>query len=650
MRNPLWTGLAASLLLARVVGAHEAAFKSPASGMHFSQGQPVIVFADLFDSNNEHGIIACPGGQTAGNPPGGGQATCSGGGTPTGWPQMQVLVDGVVQTDSVTGQATVPGTTVFNEQMNPDPVDFYRFSVTGLAPGVHEMRIRGHYAPPPDSDGSTLDSASITITIDPLPSGRTVLELGADANGAIDWQDRIVFGHGHHVDPAGAAVVIRNSLVIGLGNEQTPGIAGAAASVDIEQSVFEATAALDLTIAGTALVRGSEFRANNLLHFEASDPDASPIVTLRGNGAAQKTFQGNRIGAGRLVFSNTRHWLIGGDGDAQVNILIGPRATMYLVDGSSDMVVRGNYDHHNYRGGWSQGFNLAFTCNECSGASGGGILVEHNLIRGGSWPLQDLTGEFRYNLVYGYGHTWLRSANDGASIHHNVFAPEKGGGDLNQGVWFYGGETGITLYNNTFDGGGPHGDFAGPTIEVDNASRVTSLRNNLVTYSRDYDNGSPGLARIVGASANFVSVDYNAFHSPDNSTHDNYAITGWTEGTTPGFAAHDVSGTGAIGVRDGQLAADPFSGARVDPYESLVDESAVWQRVQTLSSILAAFRARYMPIATSPVIDGGDPADNDSHGRRTDIGAIDADGHDGDRFGRFGVTGDVIFANGFDPA
>ena len=169
MKNRLRTGLVATLLLARVVGAHEAAFKSPAGGMHFTQGQPVIVFADLFDSNNGHGIIACPGGQTVGNPPGGGQATCSGGGTPTGWPQMQVLVDGVVQTDSVTGQLTVPGTTVFNAQMNPDPIDFYRFSVTGIAPGVHQMRVRGHYAPPPDSDGSTLDSASITITVDPLP-------------------------------------------------------------------------------------------------------------------------------------------------------------------------------------------------------------------------------------------------------------------------------------------------------------------------------------------------------------------------------------------------------------------------------------------------------------------------------------------------
>lgn len=631
------------LLLAASAVAHDVEFKSPGPGMHFSVGQPIIVFADLFDVNDGHGMIVCPPGQTV-NPMNGlpGPATCSGGGTPTGWPQFQVLVDSVVQTDDVTHATTVRGTTNFDSNMNPDPIDFNRFSVSGLAVGSHQVKIRGLFAPPPASNGATQDSAPITIMVDSLPTGRTTLSLNANVSGAINWTNLIVVGNGHSV-AANGSVVISNTLVTGVGSPSSNGISGTATSLDIENSVFEATAALDLTVTGNATVNNNEFRANNLLTFESSNPDASPIITLRGNSAPTKLFQGNRAGAGRVVFANTNHWLIGGDTDDKTNILIGPRSTLYLVDNTGNVSVRGNYVHHNYRGGWSQGFNLSFGCLFCSISSGGGILIEHNLFRGGSWPVQDLSGEFRYNLIYGYGHTWLRSAFDGAAIHHNVFAPEAGGGDQNQGIWFYGGETGMQVYNNTFDGGGQGvGDFAGPTVQVSNTSQVASLRNNLMTFSRNFEN-SPGDPRVVGDTGTLASADYNAFYSPDNDNHDNYDIAGMSE---PAVGAHDVSGSGAgtIGVVNGQLTAVPFAGQRVDPYESVVDEGAVWQRTQKLSTILAAFRARYTPAANSPVVNHGDPQDNDAHGRRTDVGAIDLNGHDADQFGKFG---DLIFRDGF---
>jgi hypothetical protein len=274
------------------------------------------------------------------------------------------------------------------------------------------------------------------------------------------------------------------------------------------------------------------------------------------------------------------------------------------------------------------------------------------VFRGSSWNIQDVAGEFRYNLIYGYGHTWLRSANDGAAIHHNVFAPEQGGGESDQGIWLYGGETGIQIYNNTFDGGGNavtenfaigNFPFTGPVVEISNTSHVVSLRNNLMTYTRDYENG-PGNPHVAGDAGTFGTIDYNAFYSPDNTTRDNYAVAGMTEGVTPGFATHDVSGGGALGVANAQLAQAPFAGARIFPYATVVDEGAVWNRTLPLSSVLAAFRARYTPATGSPVIDAGDPADNDAHGRRADIGAIDANGHDLDQFGKFG---DEIFADGF---
>ena len=617
--------------------------------MHFFAGQPVIVFADLFDDFNIHGVIVCPGGQTLLDNNGvAGPAQCSGGGAPTGWPQLQVLVDGVVQTDSVTHLTTVPGSTDLDSNMNPDPINFNRFGLAGLPAGTHQLKIRGLFAPPPDSDGATLDSPPIAITVDALPTNKTTLSLSADVAGSANWNDLIVIGNGHVVRPNGT-VTIRNSIVIGLGSPTSNGIDGTASSLDIEDSIFESTGAVNLTVTGGATIINNEFRANNLLTFESSDPDAAPIITLSGNTAAAKLFQGNRIGAGRLIFDNTSHWLIGGDSDAQSNILIGPRATINLSSGTSNVTVRGNYDHHNYRGGWSQGFNLVF-----SQASSSGILVEHNLFRGSSWPIQNVTGEFRYNLIYGYGHTWLRSGDNGAAIHHNVFAPEEGGGEVDQGIWFYSGETGIGIYNNTFDGGGnavSNNDaggefpFAGPIVQVNSNSHVDSLRNNLMTYTRDFEN-SAGTAHVIGDAGTFGAVDYNAFYSPDNSTRDNYAIAGMSEGSTPGFATHDVSGSGSVGVQDGQLSASPFAMPRIYPYAAFVDEAAVWNRTQTLSSILALFRAHYTPANGSAVIDAGDPADNDAHGRRVDIGAIDASGHDSDRFGKFGV--DQIFKNGFD--
>ena len=131
----------------------------------------------------------------------------------------------------------------------------------------------------------------------------------------------------------------------------------------------------------------------------------------------------------------------------------------------------------------------------------------------------------------------------------------------------------------------------------------------------------------------------------DNDNLDNYSISGLSE---PAIGAHDVSGSGgAIGVVDGQLAVLPFAGQRIDPYESVVDEGAVWQRTQKLSTILAAFRVRYSPATGSPVVNAGDPQNNDTQGRRTDIGAIDLNGHDADKFGKFGLLPDLIFRDDF---
>ena len=49
--------MAAIIATNGTAAAHTVAFKSPGPGMHFTEGQAIIVFADLFDSNNGHGLI-----------------------------------------------------------------------------------------------------------------------------------------------------------------------------------------------------------------------------------------------------------------------------------------------------------------------------------------------------------------------------------------------------------------------------------------------------------------------------------------------------------------------------------------------------------------------------------------------------------------
>ena len=349
----------------------------------------------------------------------------------------------------------------------------------------------------------------------------------------------------HRLTVSGS-LTIRDSLVTGLGSltgiadpytaVMVNGVTGTlTGNVDVRGSTFESTGALALTLNGssTVAIRGNEFRASNFIRFVPNDPEASPVLRFAGNHATRKLFQGNRIASGRLVFSAMTNWLIGADVDqnaADGNVLMGPRCTINVTD-ASNVVIRGNYSYHNYRGESSQGFNFVLT------NSAPDLLTEHNLIRGGSWPVEGLAGEFRYNLQVGYGHEWIRMLHSNARVHHNVFVPE-GGGGLGAGLWAYlpwfvPEATGIQIYNNTMDGGALTGDFACAFVELSNPLiTVSSLRNNLFTYARNIGNGSAGNP-LVGATDNsLLYADYNAFHSPNSSQAENYdaVVPGHNEG------------------------------------------------------------------------------------------------------------------------
>src|SRR5262249_13968624 len=155
----------------------------------------------------------------------------------------------------------VQGSTAFDANMNPNPIDFFRFSVTGVAPGAHQMTIRGRFAPPPNSDGSTHDSAPIPIIVDAPPAGRTTIALAAALGGRVDGNPVTGVGTGHSVHANGAVSIV-DPLVTGLGTAEVKGIDGPASALLIDGAVFEATAAIDLAAPGNAVVRNSEWRAN----------------------------------------------------------------------------------------------------------------------------------------------------------------------------------------------------------------------------------------------------------------------------------------------------------------------------------------------------------------------------------------------------
>jgi hypothetical protein len=584
---------AMSTIAASAAETRELHFKSPAPGMSFTAGLPIQVWADIIPRDDDH----------------------------PGWPQAECYWDGQQVGDRVLG--------------NKKAYDYFPFTVPAamVTPGVHQLKLKGF-----GRGGATNPAErSMPVQVDPWPKDKTVVELSADLKAAdLNWTNVAVRGNGHTVSVRGK-LTIKNSLITGLGSVtildpshadpnsvvMVPGITGAlTGDVDVEDSVFEATGAMHLAIdgSGDVTIRNNEFRASNLIKFVPSNPGASPVLQLSGKNAKKKLFEGNRIGAGILRFENTSAWLVGGDSDAQSNVLIGPRCVLALAN-CRDMRVVGNYIHHEYRGTWSQGYN--FYCENSER-----ILAEHNVLRASSWPLQSFGGEFRYNLMVDSGHNWVRTLTSGTQFHHNllVHTGDPYGTGMNAGLWLYNNRTDVAIYNNTFDGGAPVArDFNCPVIALSTGCTLSTLRNNVFTgvaaISRLANNAivaRGGLEKDDGPRV--ASADYNCFFHPQAPTAASY---------DPGLVAQKDAGAHDVH-------ADPkFAEGRLIPYS--INEADVWNRKHTVSQVLALYRRRYVPAAGSPLLNAGDPAD----GKGSYIGAIGPGaGAPNDRFGRLSQTAD----------
>ncbi len=168
-------------------------------------------------------------------------------------------------------------------------------------------------------------------------------------------------------------------------------------------------------------------------------------------------------------------------------------------------------------------------------------LVEHNVIKDGSWPVQSVGGEFRYNLLINSGHNFWRSAADNTQIHHNLFVHANSlNTEYDGGIEAYTGETGLNIYNNTFDVGGSVGSFNAPGLRIDGHSRVQSLRNNLFTsfteVSAMFDDAFISTVDSTVSAPRVGSADYNAFFNPLAPNTAIRSLTGPSHTGPPRFA------------------------------------------------------------------------------------------------------------------
>jgi hypothetical protein len=379
-------------------------------------------------------------------------------------------------------------------------------------------------------------------------------------------------------------------------------------ALEISGSVFDRCGPPSLTANDQVpvTISGNTLQPNILtpVNSEADYAGSHPSLLITGNSSAAKVFQGNNVGVSFVKFDGSSHWLIGGDHDANGNVFIGVRAGVE-IDSATDITMRGNFSFHKYPFGWSQGHCIDFEVNNSK------TLIEHNVFRGGSWMVQGMSGEMRYNLLIDNNEAFIRYNQAGASIHHNVL--------VNVGFQrLYSPSGGVTLsagsfYNNTVDAGGTKLGWFNGAFVPSSSFQLTSMRNNVFTGFAYQNQTSFAEAGSVAAA------DYNDFYNPDTSKLTHYADSG--------MGAHDLGGGADT---------DPkFAQARVVPFP--IGDGDIWTRKVTVSQILSLYRGIYTPAANSPLIDAGSPSDDTGGARNTDIGAIGAgNAHPADQFGRFG--------------
>ena len=490
-------------------------------------------------------------------------------------------------------------------------------------------------------------SAPVTVFVDnPAISSGPVYNLTADvvlagsqsaAYAGTAANHCLINGNGFQIRSAAGytgSLVISYCDIRNLGTAANPAIGvvvNGAGSVQLTGNVWESFGSVTI---GTndqsqAVIRNNEFRENTLVAVGSQPSDVGtltvPVFQATGNSSTQKYFQGNNVGLSTVVFENTRNWLIGGSTDAESNVLMGVRCG-FTINGSTNMVLRGNYSQHNYPHRFSQGENFELV--------GDGFLAEHNVIRSSSWPLRGMGGEFRYNLVDASGNSdsVVQSPLSNINMHHNIFSftVSQTLYSPGAGINIFDQVDNIQFHHNVMDGGGTLMGFYGNPVSVSSGSYIGSLRNNVFYNFAGLSNG-PVLAGAFDESTNpplarLRYADYNDFFNPDAPNQTNYGlgVVGVPPGAA-GYGMHDLGGlNGHVNPKFTQPTALPFPFLPQD----------IWTRAKKVSDVLSMYRLMYSPATGSPLLGAGDPQD----GAGGNIGVV-GNGEPADQFGRFGSGG-----------
>ncbi len=570
--------------------------QSPVSGMHFTAPATIRIYADPFDSNA---------------------------------PDPDALTVNFLMNGQSIGTFTGSGS----------QNGYFALTANNVAAGIYSITAQittaGH---------GVVTSAPVTVFVDnPAPSSGPVFNLSGDV--VLSGSQNTSFagtsanrctinGNGFQIRSTSGfsgSLIISNCNIRGLGTATNPSIdvtVNGSGSVQLTGNVFDTfgTVSIGANDQAQALVRNNEFRENTLVPVTSLPTEYSnatlPVFFATGNSSAQQFFQGNNVGLSTVVFHSTRNWLIGGNTNAESNVLMGVRCG-FTIDQSSNMVLRGNYSQHNYPHRFSQGENFQL--------DGDGFLAEHNVIRSSSWPVRGMGGELRYNLIDASGNSdqVVQGPMSNANIHHNifVFSVSQTLYSPGSGVHLLYNVDGVQFHNNVMDGGGTLMSFYGSPIAVTSGSFIASLRNN-VFYNFAGLSGGPILGGELGESttpalARLRYSDYNDFFNPDAPNPANYGlgVVGLAPGSA-GYGLHDLGGfNGHANPKFAQPTAIPFPFRPED----------IWSRTTTVSDVLSAYRAMYSPAAGSPLIGAGDPQD----GPGGNIGAV-GNGEPADQFGLFG--------------
>ncbi len=514
-----------------------------------------------------------------------------------------------------------------------------------------------------DDAGATAD-ASVAPTVN-VAAGAT-LSLTADivltnTDNFVAGDDSgarcVIHGNGFSIqapqDLNGAGwtgtLSIHNCDVDGLGQASAPSIDAYAAgmgAISIVGSTFSTSSRFNLNISAHVSVTFN----GNTLNDDTTTPevialmDSLPIFWSTGSSDGTKVFQGNHIFRGRIKFTSSSGWLIGGSMPGDGNIMFGVRTGIEL-ESDTMMTVRGNYSRTDVGGDmWNQVKNLAVDLGA------GGNVIEHNVFIGLNWLVEmDGGGELRYNLFIdnierGWVLVW---ADADAKVHHNIAVSTRdnqsqplGGIVVEQGA--AGSLPTTEIYNNTLDLGGTCTPSLEAGVMLKGDSMLGSLRSNALVDVREVGwTTPPGLVRAYDTQGgdHIMYADYNLFWTPDSPVKVNYAVTvpGKTERTSAGFALNDVPKGGAVDAQVDPMFAGVAGVGKV-PRTFPFDEKDLVTGKLTVCQILAYYRQIYTPGAGSPLIDSGDPAD----GAGNDVGAVGAGTpNDLDLFGKLCDPTDV---------